>query len=105
MVDVASLLAGETFSDRPRCVSPVIRAFLHDYNDGLDYRRRQELLRCATDITGTRGPRGLERTRTRVCRGASTSSAVARRNGQSSACGEQLFACGRPRPPEPWPLG
>src|ERR1044072_7923842 len=43
VMELSSMLAGEPFSDRPRCVDPVIAAFLRTYNDGLDDRRRQDL--------------------------------------------------------------
>ena len=33
MMELASLLAGEPFTDRPACASPVIAAFLREYND------------------------------------------------------------------------
>ena len=42
-MELSSMLAGEPFSDRPRCVDPVIAAFLRTYNDGLDDSRRQDL--------------------------------------------------------------
>lgn len=67
VVELASMLAGEPFSDRPRSVSPVIRDFLHDYNDALDYRRRQDLLACAAAVVSSRGSRAEERGRARSC--------------------------------------
>ena len=67
VVELAALLAGECFSDRPRSVSPVVRDFLHDYNDGIDYRRRQDLLELANELVGSRGDRHLERQRARRC--------------------------------------
>ncbi len=33
VMELASMLAGEPFSDRPRSTSPVISAFLRTYND------------------------------------------------------------------------
>ena len=53
VMELASMLAGEPFSDRPRCVDPVIAAFLRTYNDGIDDRRRQDLYPLAAAI----GPR------------------------------------------------
>jgi hypothetical protein len=52
-MELASMLAGERFSDRPRSVSPVIAAFLRGYNDLVDDRRRQDLIRYASDAVGT----------------------------------------------------
>ena len=58
VVELASMIAGERFSDHPWSVSPVIAAFLRGYNDVCG-ERRQDLLRCAADAVGTRvgGPR------------------------------------------------
>ncbi len=60
-MELASMLAGEPFSDRPRSVSPAISAFMRGYNDLLDDRRRQDLLRYVSDVVGTAG---AEETRT-----------------------------------------
>src|SRR3954466_5717904 len=54
VMELASMLAGEPFSDRPRCVDPVIAGFLRTYNDGLDDRRRQDLYPVASEVVGTR---------------------------------------------------
>jgi hypothetical protein len=62
-MELASMLAGEPFSDRPRSVSPVIAGFLRAYNDLIDDRRRQDLFACATDVIGTAGPRATEEAR------------------------------------------
>jgi hypothetical protein len=48
------MLAGERYSDRPRCACPALTAFLRGYNDGLDDRRRQDLYGLAADLVGTR---------------------------------------------------
>jgi hypothetical protein len=42
-MELASMLAGERFSDRPRSVSRALAAFLRGYNDLLDDKRRQDL--------------------------------------------------------------
>jgi hypothetical protein len=44
VMELASLLTGESFTDSPASVSPVIAGFLRGYNDRLDDRRRQELI-------------------------------------------------------------
>ena len=54
VMELASMLAGEPFSDRPRCVDPVIAGFLRTYNDGIDERRRQDLYPLAAEVVGTR---------------------------------------------------
>jgi hypothetical protein len=41
VMELASVLAGERFGDRPRAVCPVIAAFLRRYNDSVDDVRRQ----------------------------------------------------------------
>ncbi len=65
VMELASMLAGERFSDHPRTVSPVIAAFLRGYNDLLDDRRRQDLRRYATEAVGTAAPEAVERARAR----------------------------------------
>lgn len=59
-MELASMVAGECFSDRPRSVSPVIASFLRGYNDLVDDDRRQDLIRFASDAVGTAGPDPLE---------------------------------------------
>jgi hypothetical protein len=54
VMELCSMLAGERFSDHPRCVSPVLAAFVRGYNDGLDGRRRQSLITLAAECCGTR---------------------------------------------------
>jgi hypothetical protein len=52
-MELASMFAGEHFSDRPRSVSPVIGAFLRGYNDLVDDHQRQDLIRYASEAVGT----------------------------------------------------
>ena len=63
VVELASMLAGEHFSDHPNSVCPVIAALLRNYNDRIDDRRRQDLYPYAARIVGTRGSASLERAR------------------------------------------
>jgi hypothetical protein len=63
VMELASMLAGERFTDRPRSVSPVIAAFLRTYNDLVDDARRQDLYRFAADSVGTRSSRAIEQMR------------------------------------------
>jgi hypothetical protein len=66
-MELASMLAEEPFSDRPRNASPVIGAFLRTYNDGLDDERRQDLYPLASLIVGSAGRRSVERERASRC--------------------------------------
>ena len=48
VMELASMLAGEPFSDHPRCACPVIGSFLRAYNDSVDDDRRQDLYAYAS---------------------------------------------------------
>jgi hypothetical protein len=67
VMELASMLADEPFSDRSGSVSPVIGAFLRTYNDGVGDDRRQDLIPIAPVIVGTSGPRSLESERATRC--------------------------------------
>ena len=67
VMELASMLSGEEFSDRPASVCPVLAAFLRAYNDAVDDRRRQDLYRYASAAVGTRGSSELIRRRARRC--------------------------------------
>lgn len=60
VMELASMLAGEPFSDRPVSVCSTIAAFLRSYNDVLDDRRRQDLYAYAAKVVGTRASRAVE---------------------------------------------
>jgi len=64
VMELASMLAGEPFSDHPRSVCPVIAAVMRRYNDALDDWRRQDLYAYAARVVGSRGSARLERMRT-----------------------------------------
>lgn len=66
------MLAGERFSDRPRCVDPLIAAFLRTLNDRLAPRERQRLLPYASAAVNTRGSRRARRARRRICLAATS---------------------------------
>ena len=53
VMELASMLAGEPFTDHPASVSRVLAAFLRGYNDGIDDGRRQTLKACAASCIGT----------------------------------------------------
>lgn len=61
------MLAGERFSDSPRCVDPVIAAYLRAFNDRLSHRDRQRLVPYAARVVGTRAGRRRRRERMRLC--------------------------------------
>jgi hypothetical protein len=55
VMELASMLAGERFTDRPVCTDPVIAAYLRALNDRLPHRVRQRLVPYAAAVVGTRG--------------------------------------------------
>ena len=63
VMELASMLAGEAFTDHPACVCPAIGSFLRAYNDSLDDERRQDLYDYASRVVGTHGSSALERAR------------------------------------------
>jgi hypothetical protein len=63
VLELASMLAGDRFGDRPVSVCPVIGAILRAYNDNVDDRRRQDLYRFAADAVGTRRDYRVQRVR------------------------------------------
>jgi hypothetical protein len=67
VMELASMLADERFSDRAATVSPVIGAFLRTYNDGLDDERRQDLYPVASLIVGSAARRSVEDERGSRC--------------------------------------
>src|SRR3954464_13865255 len=68
VMELASMLAGESFTDRPQTVCPVVAGFLRGYNDLVDDARRQELYRYAAEVVGTAGDRRTRRRRRRLLR-------------------------------------
>lgn len=61
------MLAGEEFSDRPRCVDPVLAAFLRSFNDRLSHTERQRLYPYAALAVNTRDSREVTRARLDQC--------------------------------------
>jgi hypothetical protein len=66
-VELASIIADEPFSDRPRCVDRVIGAFLRGWNDRAGYADRQRLYPYASRVVGTGGYRRISRIRRDRC--------------------------------------
>jgi hypothetical protein len=67
VIELASLLGGEKFTDRPKCVCPVIGSFLRSWNDGVGYVGRQRLAPYASLVVGTGGYRRISRIRRDIC--------------------------------------
>jgi hypothetical protein len=63
VMELASMLAGEPFSDHPRCACPVIASFLRAYNDSVEDSRRQDLYAYASQMVGTRSTAAVQRAR------------------------------------------
>jgi hypothetical protein len=67
VVELASMIGGEKFSDRPDCVCPVVGAFLRSWNDRVGYTDRQRLEPYASLVVGTGGYRRISRIRRDIC--------------------------------------
>jgi hypothetical protein len=67
VVELASMIAGEPFTDRPRCVDRVIGAFLRGWNDRAGYADRQRLYPYACRVVGTGGYGRVSRIRRDRC--------------------------------------
>jgi hypothetical protein len=65
VMELASMLAGERFTDRPKAVCPVIAAFLRGYNDALPDGERDEPYRFAVMVLGSARPWRARRERAR----------------------------------------
>jgi hypothetical protein len=63
VMELASMLAGERFTDHPQSVCPAIGSFLRAYNDSIDDARRQNLYAYASRVVGSRSTRAVERAR------------------------------------------
>jgi len=67
VVELASMLAGEPFSDRPLSVCPAIAAYLRAVNDLVEDEDRRLLFPYAAAIVGSTGTGSDLRLRTRAC--------------------------------------
>src|SRR5437588_7950224 len=63
VMELASMLADERFSDRPKAVCAALAGLLRAYNDEIDNRRRNDLYQYASDTVGTRIDRTLQERR------------------------------------------
>jgi hypothetical protein len=66
VMEAASIVAGEPWSDRPACASPVIGRFLRRWNDTLTWKPRQSLKRFICPVIGTRTTDADEALRARL---------------------------------------
>lgn len=60
---LASMLAGEPFTDHPQSVCPVIGSLLRAYNDRIDDGRRQDLYAYAAKVVGSRASQDVQHAR------------------------------------------
>ena len=67
IVELASVIGGEPFTDSPRCVCCVLAAFLRGWNDRAGYADRQRLYPYASRVVGTGGQRRISRIRRDLC--------------------------------------
>jgi hypothetical protein len=63
VMELVSWVAGESWTDSPRCASPVIAAFLRSYNDSVSDEVRQTLKQYIPRLIGTRGSDAVEERR------------------------------------------
>jgi hypothetical protein len=63
VMELASMIAGEPFSDRPASVCPVIGSFLRAYNDSVSRAHRQDLYVYAAKVVGSRADAQVEKAR------------------------------------------
>jgi len=63
VMELASMLAGERFTDHPESVCSAIGSFLRAYNDGVEDDRRQDLYDYAARVVGSRSSAEIERAR------------------------------------------
>ena len=63
VMELASMLAGESFTDHPVSVCPVIGSFLRAYNDSIDDSRRQALYEYASRVVGSRSAQCTQQAR------------------------------------------
>jgi hypothetical protein len=62
-MELASMLAGEPFSDHPASACPVVGSFLRAYNDSVGDQRRQDLYAYAARVVGSRSSAAVQRRR------------------------------------------
>src|SRR4051812_26458069 len=68
VMELASMLAGEHFTDRPRAVCPLIAGYLRALNDALGDAERQVLIPFASAAVWTIADAGTRQRRLEWCR-------------------------------------
>jgi hypothetical protein len=97
VMELASMLADERFTDHPSSVCPVVAMVLRAYNDGIDDERRQDLYAYAAACVGTRDRRART-ARLRRCEeffGESRRRRMLLRRSRMHAIGRAALECGR----------
>ena len=56
VMELVSYVAGERWSDHPRCASPAISSFLRAWNDGMNDEDRQQLRKFIVPLSQTAAP-------------------------------------------------
>ncbi len=97
VMELASMLAGEPFTDHPASVCPVIGSFLRSYNDTIDSDRREALYEYASKVVGSRGC--VKTQQARAARLAEWAEDIQRRRRTWFLVGPPLRAIGRLRRP------
>lgn len=98
VMSLVAMLASEPHSDRPRCASPAIAAFVRPINDAMDRTTRQKLRLFAPRILGTAGGNEadcravLHRMLTTTLLSAVVTDLQASARGQDQARGAELTA-------------
>lgn len=67
IMELASMLAGEPFTDHPKAVCPVIGEYLRTLNDGCGSEVRDRLYPIAAKVVGSSGSARASRARRRLC--------------------------------------
>jgi hypothetical protein len=97
VMELASMLAGEPFTDRPASVCPVIGSFQRSYNDSIDDRRRQTLYEYASKVVGSRSSAAVQQAR--AAQMTAWAEHMQRRRRVRFVVGTPLRAIGRMRKP------
>jgi hypothetical protein len=83
VMSLVAHLAGEGLTDRPRCASPLVRAFAIPVNDRMPREARQRLKPFAPRLVGTND--GLDRARAEVLRRVLVETVLPRASGARQA--------------------
>lgn len=108
LLELASMLSDQPFSDRPSTVCPALREFLIGYNDQLADAPRQDLYGLASTIVGSRSPAHVTAWHARLCTGWGVSLAAVAQiaipfTGRTLAdCGLAGQHCGRLTAQDGW---